>query len=308
MTVDVSRRGQFLSRAIEMIEHQFAEVQPEPGATRRTGEVRRGVSRWGVLVATVLAAVAGYTLDAAQFRGGRQRFVSPAAATGDDFDGAWHFCRLAYRGRAWATDYPDADYNFSTRLSELTKTTVSKSAGGDPRPLIVRPTDDALFQCPFVMLWQAESLFLSDEDAARLRQYLLKGGFIWADDFWGAFAWQNFESEMSKVLPPEYRFVDLSPTHPMFRILFQLPKVPQIPAISYWFGSGGDTSERGADSAEVHVRGISDEHGRLMVLATHNTDIADGWEREGVDPRYFRQFSVDAYAVGINVMLSAMSH
>ena len=94
----------------------------------------------------------------------------------------------------------------------------------------------------------------------------------------------------------------------MFRIQFQFSKVPQIPSISYWFGTGGDTSEQGADSAEVHVRGISDEHGRLMVLATHNTDIADGWEREGVDPRYFRKFSVDSYAVGINVMLYVMTH
>jgi Domain of unknown function (DUF4159) len=90
--------------------------------------------------------------------------------------------------------------------------------------------------------------------------------------------------------------------------MFQLQKVPQIPAISYWWGSGGDTSEQGADSAVVHVRGMSDERGRLMVLSTHNTDIADGWEREGVDARYFRMFSVDSYAVGINVMLYTMTH
>ena len=108
---------------------------------------------------------------------------------------------------------------------------------------------------------------------------------------------------MAKVLPgSQYRFTDIPPTHPMFRIQFQFSKVPRIPSISYWFGTGGDTSEQGADSAEVHVRGISDEHGRLMVLATHNTHSADGWEREGVDPRYFRKFSVDSYAVGINVM------
>ena len=86
---------------------------------------------------------------------------------------------------------------------------------------------------------------------------------------------------MRKVLPEaQYRFADLTPSHLMYRTFFDLPKVPQIPAISYWFGSGGDTSEQGADSAVVHVRGISDEHGRLMVLATHNTDISDGWERE----------------------------
>ena len=260
------------------------------------------------LIAATLAVGAGYA-QMRQFGGGRQRFIPPALATDDSFDGAWHFCRLAYRGRAWATDYPDADYNFSTRLSELTKTPVSKSAGGEVRPLIVRPTDDAIFQCPFVMLWQAESLWLSDEDAARLREYLLKGGFIWSDDSWGTFAWDNFEREIAKVLPdPRYRFIDLPPTHPMFRAFFELPRVPQIPAINYWLGSGGDTSEQGADSADVHVRGIADEHGRLMVLSTHNTDIADGWEREGVDARYFRQFSVDSYAVVVNVMVYTMTH
>ena len=262
-----------------------------------------------MLLAAVLGAVAAYAQQFRQFGGGRQRFRLPPTATSDSFDGAWHFCRLAYSGRGWGTDYPDADYNFSTRLSELTKTVVSKTPAGEVRPLIVRPTDEALFQCPFVMLWQAESLWFSEEDAVAIRNYLLKGGFIWSDDSWGAFAWENFESEMSKVLPePQYRFTDLGPGHPMYRTFFELPKVPQIPAINYWLGTGGDTSERGADSAVVHVRGISDARGRLMVLATHNTDIADGWEREGVDARYFRQFSVDSYAVGINVMLYTMTH
>ena len=274
-------------------------------ATDRARRIRSAL----VVLLTVLAAVVADGLRRG-LGGGRQRFVSPALATSDSFDGAWHFCRLAYQGRAWATDYPDADYNFSTRVSELTKTTVSKTASGEPLPLIVRPTDDALFQCPFVMLWQAESLYFTDQDAARLREYLLKGGFLWSDDSWGTFAWQNFEREMAKVLPEaQYRFVDLAPTtHPMFNTRFTLKQIPQIPGIGYWWRSGGGTSEQGADSAEVHVRGVSDDHGRLMVLSTHNTDIADGWEREGVDQRYFQMFSVDAYAVGINVLLYAMTH
>ena len=246
--------------------------------------------------------------SAAQF--GRQgRIPRMALATPNSFDGDWHFCRLAYQGRSWATDYPDADYNFSTRLSELTKTHVSKDPSGEPRPLIVRPTDDTLFQCPFVMLWQADGLYLSDEDAAQLRRYLLKGGFIWSDDSWGAYAWDNFAHEMAKVLPPsEYAFVDVPISHAMFRTLYDVPKVPQIPGISFWWGTNGGTSERGADSAEVHVRAIVDRNGHILVLATHNTDIADGWEREGVDPRYFYAFSKDSYAVGINILLYAMTH
>ena len=140
------------------------------------------------------------------------RSVRPRLATLDDIDGSWHFCRLAYQGRGWATDYPDADYNFGTRLGELTKTPISRDARGDTRPLIIRPTDEMLFRCGFVMLWQAESLFFSPEDAARLRQYLLKGGFVWSDDSWGTYAWDNFAEEIAKVLPPsEYRFVDIPP-------------------------------------------------------------------------------------------------
>jgi hypothetical protein len=257
-----------------------------------------------VIAVLLVSAVAD-----AQFGRGRQRAYYAGVATDESFDGSWHFCRLAYQGGAWQTDYPDADYNFSTRVSELTKMAVSKGPNGDVRPLIVRPTDDALFQCPFVMLWQADSLYFSEADASRMREYLLKGGFLWSDDSWGTYAWQNFEHEMLKVLPEAtYRFVDLTPEHPMYNTRFSLKRVPQIPAITYWLRSGGDTSEQGADSAVVHVRGVADDHGRLMVLSTHNTDISDGWEREGVDVRYFQAFSVDAYAVGINVLLYAMTH
>jgi hypothetical protein len=204
-------------------------------------------------VGAVLLAVTAAATLVAQYPG-PTRMREMVLATPATYDGDWHFCRLAYRGRAWATDYPDADYNYSTRVSELTRARVSKDPSGDPRPLVVRPTDDGLFQCAFVMMWQVESLYLSGEDAARLRQYLLKGGFIWADDFWGSYGWDNFRNQMAKVLPPpEYAFVDLPANHSIFRTLFDVPKVPQIPGISFWWGSGGRTSEQGADSAEVHA-------------------------------------------------------
>jgi Domain of unknown function (DUF4159) len=258
--------------------------------------------RLGLAVASVLLAFPVF----GQF--GTQRW-GPRLAKLDDFDGSWQFCRLAYQGRGWATDYPDADYNFSTRLGELTKTAITRQSNGDPHPVIIRPTDDTLFRCGFVILWQAESLWFTEEDAARLRTYLLKGGFLWSDDSWGTYAWNNFADQMAKVLPPsQYRFVDIPRDHTLFHTLFDVPKVPQIPGISFWFGSGGRTSEQGADSAEVHVRGIFDAHGRLMVLSTHNTDIADGWEREGVSAEYFHRFSVDSYAVGINVAMYGVTN
>jgi hypothetical protein len=171
-------------------------------------------------------------------------------------------------------------------------------------------TDDELFQCPFVMMQEVGSLYIDDDEAPRLRDYLLKGGFLWVDDFWGSNAWAVWASQIRKVLPPgEYPIVDVPDDHPMFRTMFELRKgVPQVPSINFWYGSGGGTSERGADSAEVHVRGIFDRAGRLMVLMTHNTDISDSWEREGDDPSYFYTFSVDGYAVAVNVLLYVLTH
>ena len=170
-------------------------------------------------------------------------------------------------------------------------------------------TDDELFQCPFIMMQEVGSLFFSEEDAAKLRTYLLKGGFLWVDDFWGSYAWNIWAAQIRKVLPPgEYPIEDLPKDHPMFHTLFDLPGVPQIPSINYWYDSGGRTSERGFDSAQVHARAISDASGRVMVLMTHNTDVSDSWEREGDDPQYFYQFSVPGYQVAINVLLYTMTH
>jgi len=151
---------------------------------------------------------------------------------------------------------------------------------------------------------------LTDEEAARLKDYLLKGGFLWADDFWGSYAWEAWTAEFAKVLPPsQYAIRDLPLDHPMFRSMFVLPQVPQIPSINCWMGEcGGQTSERGYDSAQVHFRGIQDGRGRLMVLMSHNTDIADSWEREGEDPAFFYQFSPRGYALGVDVLLHAMTH
>jgi hypothetical protein len=94
----------------------------------------------------------------------------------------------------------------------------------------------------------------------------------------------------------------------MLHTLFEVPGVPQVPSIQFWRGSDGGTSERGAETAEPHARTIADERGRVMVLMTHNTDIADSWEREGEDPDFFYRFSPEGYAFAINVVLYAMTH
>ena len=248
----------------------------------------------------------------AQFRsvGGN---IEAHLAQPDSFDGRFHYCRAVYQrnprgdGGSWLTDYPLADIDLMIRLSELTKTAVSFDGTGQPNHLIVRLTDDELYRCPVILMQEVGSLYFSATDAERLRAYLLKGGFLWVDDFWGSYAWQVWESEIRKVFPAvEYPIVDVTADHPIFHTMFDLKEVPQIPGIGTFLA--GRTSERGADSAEVHVRAITDGRGRVMVFMTHNTDVSDSWEREGEDPQYFRQFSVDGYRVAINVLLYAMTH
>ena len=236
--------------------------------------------------------------------------------TAETFGHGFNFCRGVYTsrraeagGQGWSTDYPDAELNFSIRLAELTRTRVARDASGTPDFLTVRLTDPALFQCPYLHMEDVGTMSLSDEEIEALRTYLLKGGFLWVDDFWGSQAWEAWSAEIGRVLPQaDYPIVDLTSEHPIFRAQFEIDEFPQIPSIQAWRGNPDDTSERGSDSATPHLRAISDRHGNVMVLMTHNTDISDAWEREGEDPRYFYSFSPKGYAVGINVMMYAMTH
>jgi hypothetical protein len=237
-------------------------------------------------------------------------------ATAESFDGQFNFCRIMFsesqdgHGGNWSVDYPRADVNLSIRLAELTRTRISRDPStGEPNHVLLRLTDDLLFQCPFIMMTEVGSAYFSPEEAARLREYLLKGGFLWVDDFWGTWAWEIWAREIGKVFPPsEFAIVDVPLTHPIFRSQFEVTKMPQIPSIGAWMGMGGGTSEQGADSAVPHARAIYDSKGHMMVFITHNTDFGDAFEREGDDPQYFYTFSVDGYAFGINVLLYALSH
>jgi hypothetical protein len=273
-----------------------------------------------VVTALALAFLLAGSLVEAQrgFRGGGAwgEYGAPPRFPSDrDFDGTFHFCRLMYqqvrrqqRGMGWGTDYPYADINFSIRLSELTKTRVGQAEGG-PNHLVVRPTDPALFQCPFVLASDPGSTGFSSADAAGLREYLTKGGFLWVDDFWGPWALEEFLNEIGKALPPaQYPVRVLTPDHPIYRTLFPITAIPQVPSIQFWRQSGGETSEMGEYSATAEMLAIVDQHDRVMVLMTHNTDISDSWEREGEDPQFFFNFSPNGYAVGLNSVLYAMTH
>jgi hypothetical protein len=279
--------------------------------------VARLRSRWLIALSGIVALVIAARVEAQFRRGGGQRnFGFVTKARPQDFDGLWHFCRVAFGsdprgdiGGNWSVDYPRADINLSIRLSELTKTPVSHEVDGAPRPLLVQLTDPEMFDCPFIMMTEVGSASISTVEATHLREYLLKGGFLWADDFWGAYAWDWWAGQMARVLPPaEYPWIDLPPDHPLFHAQFEVKQTPQIASINFWSGSGGGTSERGEDSAVVHTRAIVDNRGRIMVLATHNTDFGDSFEREGDDPTYFYNFSVPGYSFGINALLYSLTH
>lgn len=265
--------------------------------------------RLPVLAALLLAASL-----AAQGYGYREGSGAPIREGLPDRHSGFTFCRLLYQsvrseanGLGWSTDYPGSDVNFMIRLAQFTTTHISYWSDGEPGHAVVRPTDPALFSCPFLLMSDAGTAGFSEDEVEALRAFLLKGGFLWADDFWGEAAFEHFRGQVERLLPG-YAVVDITPDHPLFSAYYQVKRVPQVPSIQHWRRSGGETSERGYATSQVHMRGVFDDGGRLLVLMTHNTDISDGWEREGEDDRFFYLFSPEAYAVGLNVAVWTMSH
>jgi hypothetical protein len=226
---------------------------------------------------------------------------------------AWHggftFCRLHYErtralpsGLGWSTDYPAADNNFLTRLAELTAVPISRQDDGSPGFAAVRATDPDLFRCPFLFMSDPGSYDFTVDEVARMREYFLKGGFMWADDMWGDYALAQLERNLRRILP-EYPIVELTPDHRLFTTYFRVPEVPQVPSLNFWRRSGGRTSEFGAETDVARLLAVIDEDDRILVLISHNTDIADSWEREADEPGFFAAFAAAGYGVGVNVAL-----
>lgn len=268
-----------------------------------------------LLVGVVLVVSIGAT---EQQRGRGRRGGSGSVgrfATLDDFDGGFQFCRLVVReagngdGAGWNVDYPRADMNLSIRLSELTRAPVSMDTGNEPKPLLVNLGEPGVVaRCPFLMMTEPGRAYFTPEEAVALREYLERGGFLWADDYWGQYAWDFFEAQLRHVLPSaSYPIVDLPRDHPIFRQVLDASAVPQIPGIGYWDGANS-TWERSPRESVAHIRAINDALGRVMVLLTHDTDFGDSYEREAENPRYFMKFSVPGYAFGINAIVYSMTH
>lgn len=206
-------------------------------------------------------------------------------------------------GGRWAVDYPDSDLNFSYRLQQLTSMEV------DPNGLVLELTDERLFDYPFIYIIEPGDLVFSEEEVEALRKYLLNGGFLMVDDFWGDDEWYNFYYEIKRVFP-DREPIEIPYEHPIFHCVFELKERPQIPSIGHALGGRGYgiTWER-QDAREVHYKAIYDDKGRIMSIICHNTDLGDGWEREGENEWYFHEFSEkSAYPLGINIVFYAMTH
>ena len=221
-------------------------------------------------------------------------------------------------GWGWITDFPDSDLNLSFRLQQVT------SIKTDPDGRVLRLTDPALFDYPWIYMVEPGRLLIRDEDVEPLRKYLRNGGVLWADDFWGQKQWDTFARGIKRVLP-EAEFEDLDITNQIFHCVFdikgpinklQTPNIRQgkhsLDPNSWeygvtWEGYHDDYVPDGAK--DMHVRAVFDDKRRIVVIATHNCDNGDGWEREGEDDGFFHEFSEKrAYPLGINVVFYLMTH
>ena len=226
-----------------------------------------------------------------------------------DSTGGWGEAYYNYDGRTWErweTDYPQGDDNFARRLSQLSS--VMPAARGVAR----RITDPDVGSFPFLYMCDPGYMKLTDDERQLLRQYLLNGGFLWVDDFWGEGEWWNFEAEMAGVLP-ESGWRDITSDHPILHTVFDLPGAPQIPAEDFavrgWKTDPGWIHRSPATQlTPVNFRGYFDADGRLMVVTTHNTDTGDGFEREAYGQWFFEKYSTKAYMIGVNIVVYAMTH
>lgn len=304
--------------------NKSANAATRPGPRKEPGTTPRG--RMAIVVLCALMAILAWVGSVSAQRwntrdgesieiSGSPQWQNPPAFTTDVFtfarveydSGAGDF---GYFGTKWRIDYPDADLNLAYRLREITSMAV------DPQGVTLRLTDDALQDYPFIYMVEPGDILLSSEETEALRNYLLNGGFMMVDDFWGDSEWQPFARAMGKVFP-DRPIIDLDLNHEIFNTVFPLSEtldeLPQIPNA----GQGQESQytgvtwepRKGPSARDVHYRAILDDEDRIMVMICHNTDLGDGWEREGEYQYFFREFSEKkAYPLGINIIFYAMTH
>lgn len=223
--------------------------------------------------------------------------VSPT--TGAVADGEWRFARLVYQGgryrSRYRTDYPEAEVHLRQGLSRLTRIETGEA-------LMLRPDIDALMDHPWLYAVEVGSWYLDDREAAALREYLLRGGFLLVDDFWGDSEWFGFEDSMRRVFP-DRPIVELDESDTLMNMIYDLDTTIQIPGNTYY--RSGVTWQNGG--TVPHWRGIYDDQDRLMVAINFNMDLGDAWEHAD-DPYYPEAFTGLAYRFAVNYVIYSMTH
>jgi len=226
-------------------------------------------------------------------------------------DGEFQFVRLAYssnnygrrgygggygRRQAWQTDWPDAEYHFSRGVDRLTRVAVADQGR------ILTPLDDEIYDFPWIYAVEVGHWHLDDSEAAHIRDYLLRGGFLMVDDFHGTWEWAAFVASMERVFP-DRPIIDIPENDEAFHVIYDLDQRIQIPSRQFIYS--GVTWER--DGYTPRWRGIYDDEGRLMVAINFNMDIGDAWEHADW-PDYPENMTALAYRFGINYLIYAMTH
>jgi len=198
----------------------------------------------------------------------------------------------------WTQDYPRADRHFAQAMRRLTRVHTRSVE----QPVNLDDGDD-VYNWPWLAAGEMGDWLLSDSQASRLRDYLLRGGFIYMDDFWNDDEWQRFMDSMKRVFP-DRTIVEIENSDPIFHVLYDLSDRYQVPG--QWALRGGGMARR-AEGTVPHWRGIYDDHHRLMVAMTFNNDVGDAWEWAD-DPRYPEKYSALGIRLGVNFVIYSMTH
>ena len=209
------------------------------------------------------------------------------------------FGRLDWRlgGTSWTQDYPRADRHFAQALRRLTRIHVRSVE----QPVNLEDEDD-VYDYPWLCAGEMGDWKLTGSQAKTLREYLLRGGFLMLDDFWGTREWDRFEESM-KLVFPDRPIVEIESSDSIFHTAYDLDNRYQIPG--EWALRRGTTYRN--DGAVPHWRGIYDDRGRIMVAIAFNSDIGDSWEWAD-DPRYPEKYSALGIRIGVNYVIYSMTH
>lgn len=212
----------------------------------------------------------------------------------------WVFARLmcrAIRFGNWTIDYPRSDRHLAAAVRRLSRV----NARSAEQPVALEDADD-VYNYPWLYAVEVGHWDLTDFEAAKLRDFLLRGGFLMVDDFHGTWEWSVFLRSIQRVFP-DRPIVDIPNSDPIFHTVYDLDDRYQVPGEQYLYTHR--TYEN--DGYEARWRGIYDDKGRIMVAICHNMDLGDSWEHAD-NPDYPEQYSALGFRIGVNYITYAMSH